>query len=243
MTGPKNQMDKDKGPKLNDDECISQMELKEMMRAMTEAFKKYQDSAATSYEQLDRRVAELVTRMDVLEARPSPPTPAPAHSPVDDDNDDDDVYAPLRQRLARNRQGMGGNGRRRHHNPEPYHDPFAKIKFSIPPFMGSYDAEAYLDSEMTGEQKFNSDLVPEQHRVRQATSEFRDFAIIWWNKLVNTRVAPQTWNVLKEEMRARFVPPSYRRDLRKIATLRSGRHVGTRILPGASERHATMWGS
>jgi hypothetical protein len=81
--------------------------------------------------------------MDVLEARPPPPTPAPAHSPVDDD-DDDDVYAPLRQRLARNRQGMGGNGRRCH-NPEPDYDLFAKIKFSIPPFMGSYDAEAYLD--------------------------------------------------------------------------------------------------
>jgi hypothetical protein len=77
---------------------------------------------------------------------PPPPTPAPAHSLVDDDdNDDDDVYAPLRQRLARNRQGMGGNGRRRHHNPKRDHDPFAKIKFSIPPFMGSYDAEAYLD--------------------------------------------------------------------------------------------------
>ncbi|XP_010221635.1 PREDICTED: uncharacterized protein LOC104575983 [Tinamus guttatus] len=179
---------------------------------MTKAFKKYQDSVATSYEQLDRRVAELVTRMDVLEARPPPPTPAPSHSPVDDD---DDIYAPLRQRLARNRQGMGGNGRRRHHNPEPDHDPFAKIKFSIPPFMGSYDAEAYLDWEMTVEQKFNSHLVPEQHRVRQATSEFRDFAIIWWNELVNTRAAPQTWNALKEEMRARFVPPSYRRDLRK----------------------------
>ena len=47
-------MDKDKGLKLNDDECVSQQELKEMMCAMTEAFKKYQDSAATSYEQLDR---------------------------------------------------------------------------------------------------------------------------------------------------------------------------------------------
>ena len=70
MTGPKNQTDKEKEPKLNDDECVSQLELKEMMRAMTEAFKKYQDSAATSYEQLDRRVAELVTRMDVLEAHP-----------------------------------------------------------------------------------------------------------------------------------------------------------------------------
>jgi hypothetical protein len=152
-------MDKEKGPKLNDDECVSQLELKEMMHTMTEAFKKYQDSAATSYEQLDRRVAELVTRMDVLEAHPPPPTPAPAHSPVDDD--DDDVYAPLRRRLTRNRQGMGGNGRCRHHNPEPGHDPFVKIKFSIPPFMGSYDVEAYLDWEMMVQQKFNSHLVPE----------------------------------------------------------------------------------
>jgi hypothetical protein len=86
-------MDKDKGLKLNNDECVSQLELKEMMCAMTEAFKKYQHSAATSYEQLDRRVAELVTRMDVLEVCPPPPTPAPAHSPMDDDDDDDDVYA------------------------------------------------------------------------------------------------------------------------------------------------------
>jgi hypothetical protein len=47
--------------------------------------------------------------------------------------------------------------------------PFAKVKFSIPPFNGSYDAEANLDWEMTIEQKFSSHLVPEQHRVRQAT--------------------------------------------------------------------------
>jgi hypothetical protein len=78
MIGPKNQMDKDKGPKLNDGECVSQMELKEMMRAMTKAFKKYQDSAATSYEQLDRQVAELVTHMDVLEARPPPTNSSPS---------------------------------------------------------------------------------------------------------------------------------------------------------------------
>jgi hypothetical protein len=40
MKGPKNQMDKDMGLKLNDDECVSHLELKEMMRVMTEAFKK-----------------------------------------------------------------------------------------------------------------------------------------------------------------------------------------------------------
>jgi hypothetical protein len=63
-------------------------------------------------------------------------------------------------------------------------------KFSIPLFYGSYDAKTYLDWEMTVEQKFSSHLVPERHRVRQATSEFKDFAIIWWNELVNARNAP-----------------------------------------------------
>jgi hypothetical protein len=47
---------------------------------------------------------------------------------------------------------------------------FTKVKFSIPPFNGLYDAKAYLDWEMTVEQKFSSHIFPEQHRVRQATS-------------------------------------------------------------------------
>jgi hypothetical protein len=59
-------------------------------------------------------------------------------------------------------------GNQNHHNQHYVRkdNPFAKLKFSIPPFNGSYDAEAYLDCEMTVEQKFSSHLVPEQHRVR-----------------------------------------------------------------------------
>jgi hypothetical protein len=110
---------------------------------------------------------------------------------------------------------MGGNGRCHPHAPEQDNDPYAKINFSIPPLYGSYDAETYLDWKMTLEQKFSSHLIPERHRVRQGTSEFKDFAIIWWNELVNARDAPQTWTALKEEMCTRFVPPSYRRDLHK----------------------------
>jgi hypothetical protein len=103
--------------------------------------------------------------MDVLEAHPPPQTPALAAgavvlSPAEDDDDDRDVDASLRQRLTRNQQGMGGNGRRRHYNPEIDNDQYAKIKFSIPPFIGYYDVEAYLDWEMMVE-KINSHLVPE----------------------------------------------------------------------------------
>jgi hypothetical protein len=75
-----------------------------------------------------------------------------------------------------------------------------------------YDAEAYLDWEMTVDNKFSSCLVPEQHRVRQTTSEFKDFAIIWWNELSTLRLQPDTWNRLKVVMRERFVPPTYQRD-------------------------------
>jgi hypothetical protein len=85
---------------------------------------------------------------------------------------------------------MGGNGRLRHHNPEPDNGPYAKIKFFIPSFIGFYDAKACLDWENMIEQNFNSHLVPERHRVRQATSQFKDSAIIWWIELVHTRAAP-----------------------------------------------------
>src|SRR6266508_1037562 len=128
--------------------------------------------------------------MDTMETRlpQATATGAQVSTAADDDDEVDaafaDTEAPLRRRLDRNRQGMGGNHRRRPHHPSHDNDPYAKVKFSIPPFYGAYDAETYLDWEMTVEQKFSSHLVPDQHRVRQATSEFKDFAIIWWNELV-----------------------------------------------------------
>jgi hypothetical protein len=199
------------------------MELKDMMRAMTDASNKYQTTTTATFQRIHTSVDGLTARLDAVEAHfphhaPPPVIPAAsglAHNDIVDEFNDDEVDAQQCCRLLCHHQGMGGNGRHHPHAPEPDNDPFAKIKFSIPPFYGSYDAETYLDWEMTVEQKFSSHLVPEHHRVRQATSEFKDFAIIWWNELVNARNAPQTWTTLKEEMRARFVPPSYRRDLHK----------------------------
>jgi hypothetical protein len=46
------------------------------------------------------------------------------------------------------------------------YDAFAKVKFTIPPFYGLYDAEAYLDWEKIIDNKFSSHRVPEQHHVR-----------------------------------------------------------------------------
>jgi hypothetical protein len=79
---------------------------------------------------------------------------------VDNDEHSELPDPPPRQCRPFNRQGMGGN--QNHHNQHYVRndDPFPKVKFSIPPFIGSYDAEAYLDWEMIVEQKFSSHLVP-----------------------------------------------------------------------------------
>jgi hypothetical protein len=51
--------------------------------------------------------------------------------------------------------------------------------------------------------------------VLDITSEFMDFAIIWWNGLSSLHLQPDTWDRLKAAMCERFVPPAYQRDLRK----------------------------
>jgi hypothetical protein len=107
-----------------------------------------------SIERLGKRISTLTDRVVALETCPPP-------------NEDEDVAydvygnideaatkdTQLQRRLCTNTIGMGGT-----HNHAP-DDPYAKIKFSIPSFFGHYDAEGYLDWEMTVEQKFSAHLV------------------------------------------------------------------------------------
>jgi hypothetical protein len=61
--------------------------------------------------------------------------------------------------------------------------------------------------------------------VRAATSEFTDFASIWWVEYGKKHPddIPQTWVALKRVMRARFVPSYYARDLiNKLQQLKQG---------------------
>ena len=86
----------------NDEECVSQLELRDMLRAMTEAFSKYQDATALSFERLDRRVSGLVDRMDTMETRLPQATATGAQVSTTADDDDEvvaafaDTEAPLR---------------------------------------------------------------------------------------------------------------------------------------------------
>jgi hypothetical protein len=161
---------------------------------MNEMLHKSQASTETTLERMQHGIVAMTDRIQSLETRlpiaATDPNATTADTHVDGDlfakdpevdNDEHSMLPdpPPRQRRPFNRQGMGGS--QNHHNQHYVRndDPFAKVKFSIPPFNSLYDAEDYLDWEITVEQKFSSYLVPKQHHVRQATSEFKDFALIW----------------------------------------------------------------
>jgi hypothetical protein len=158
------------------------------------------------FESMDRRVANLTGRIQNLEINPSPEDEDNKNK--DDGNDDgfpeleeEVIYGSdglpdniatnanrlRRRRLQKNRTGMGGN--------RTNDDPFAKLKFTIPSFPGKYDVEEYLDWEMLVEQKFAAHLVHERYKVRQATSEFKDFALIWWASLSQNLIHGRTLNL------------------------------------------------
>jgi hypothetical protein len=149
--------------------------------SMNEMFHKSHASTETTLERMQRGIAAMADRVQALETRlpiaVTDPNATAADTHVDgypfaeDPGVDNDEHSELPdpppcQRRPFNRQGMGGN--QNHHNQHYVRndDPFAKVKISIPPFNGSYDAEAYLDWEMTVEKKFNFHLVPEQYHVR-----------------------------------------------------------------------------
>jgi len=119
---------------------------------------------------------------------------------------------------------------RRHHRRREVRDrddPLLKIKFSIPLFAGKYDPDAYLTWEMAIEQKFECYNIPNNKRIRAATSEFTDFVSIWWQECCRTnRDVPITWEGMKRVMRARFVPSYYSRDLlNKLQCLKQGKNI------------------
>jgi hypothetical protein len=75
------------------------------------------------------------------------------------------------------------------------------------------------------EEKFTCFEFPENARVRAATSEFSDFASVWWVEYgkKHRNDIPQTWIALKWVMRARFVPSYYAYDLiNKLQQLKRG---------------------
>jgi hypothetical protein len=134
--------------------------------SMNEMFHKSQASSDTTLEWMQHGIVAMPDRAHALETQLSivstdlnvaadpNTTAADTHVEgdpfVEDPGVDNDEHSELPDpppcpHRPFNQQGMRGNPN--HHN--QYYvrndDPFAKVKFSTPPFNGSYDADAYLD--------------------------------------------------------------------------------------------------
>ncbi|WVZ80743.1 hypothetical protein U9M48_028198 [Paspalum notatum var. saurae] len=114
-------------------------------------------------------------------------------------------------------RGHYGDHHRRH--PARHHndDGLSKVKVSIPPFSGKENADDYFEWETKVEQIFDLYEYPAEKKAKLAAIEFKGYAITWWNQIRTEyhRVGHDriTWEVMKREMRRRFVLAYYSRDL------------------------------
>jgi hypothetical protein len=85
----------------DDNDCVSHMELKDIMRAMTGAFNKYQTTTTDTFQRIHTSVDGLAARLDMGEARFSHHAPPPiipaagglAQNDIEDEFNDDEVDA------------------------------------------------------------------------------------------------------------------------------------------------------
>ena len=70
---------------------------------------------------------------------------------------------------------LGRNGRARVDNN------LGSIKMKIPSFEGKSDAEVYLEWEKKVEFIFDCHQYSKENKVKLATVEFTDYALVWWD--------------------------------------------------------------
>ncbi|KAK1681172.1 hypothetical protein QYE76_042020 [Lolium multiflorum] len=130
---------------------------------------------------------------------------------------------PLPPQAARDE---GNRPRRR--NLEDEENMYGKLKFNMPKFKGEDDAEAYLSWALKVDKIFRIHNYSGAKKVAMASLEFEDYANTWWEQVLTLREEKgeppiDTWEEMKEEMQARFVPTHYMTDLfNKLQKLKQG---------------------
>jgi hypothetical protein len=98
----------------------------------------------------------------------------------------------------------------------------------MPKFSESTDPEEYLSWALKIDKIFRLHNYDEEKKIAMASLEFQDYVLIWWEQLQARRRDKReppiaTWNEMKEQMRVRFVPTHYTRDLfKKLQVLKQG---------------------
>ncbi|KAK1694555.1 hypothetical protein QYE76_011252 [Lolium multiflorum] len=118
--------------------------------------------------------------------------------------------------------------RPRRRNLEDEENMYGKLKFNMPKFKGEDDAEAYLSWALKVDKIFRIHNYSGAKKVAMASLDFEDYANTWWEQVVTLREEKgeppiDTWEEMKEEMQARFVPTHYTTDLfNKLQKLKQG---------------------
>ncbi|KAK1607883.1 hypothetical protein QYE76_031556 [Lolium multiflorum] len=116
----------------------------------------------------------------------------------------------------------------RRRNLEDEENMYGKLKFNMPKFKGEDDAEAYLSWALKVDKIFRIHNYSGAKKVAMASLEFEDYANTWWEQVVTLREENgedpiDTWEEMKEEMQARFVPVHYKTNLfNKLQKLKQG---------------------
>ncbi|XP_056855766.1 uncharacterized protein LOC130505190 [Raphanus sativus] len=126
-------------------------------------------------------------------------------------------------------RSIGTRRRRRDQEERPKtSDPLGGLKLKIPEFKGTADPEEYLEWEKKIELVFNCRDYTAEYKMKLAPTEFKEYALSWWDNLVTARrragdFPVETWNQMKVIMRKIFVPSHYHRELHfKLRTLSQG---------------------
>ena len=183
---------------------------------LTTSDRQREDSLRVVTESLNR-LTVVVQRLEARDARPRQsrsPSRSQGHS-NDDVSNLSDARAGQQHRPRRGLDVHHGAAQRRNHGGEAARedDGIRRIKITVPEFSGRSDPEKYLEWEMRVNQIFDNHNYSEEKKVRIASSEFTEYALVWWDNLNRNGERAATWADMKRVMRDRFVPASYTRQL------------------------------
>ena len=195
----------------------------------------------------DRLTQDFQALMAEIRRNRPPQDGASNHSEDGDDSDGRGGRRGRRNRSAARGRGRGWNRRNddnyesedenddnhshhdhRHRRRGHREERFGKLKFTMPKFEGGSDPETYFTWELKVDKIFRLHNYSEEKKLAMASLEFDGYAMIWWEQLLRDHeedgeIPIATWEEMKREMRIRFVPKHYRRDLfDKLQNLKQG---------------------
>ncbi|XP_024014856.1 uncharacterized protein LOC112088827 [Eutrema salsugineum] len=94
------------------------------------------------------------------------------------------------------------------------------VKLTAPTFAGKVDPDAYLEWERRMEYIFEYYGYNDQRKVALVAAQLTDHALSWWDRDVAERRRHRyeqicTWAAMRYNLRKRYVPPYFHRDLQK----------------------------